>query len=245
MTFMTQRRAYPPGIATAAVLLYLPVSAHAQFDATIYSGMSSSQNSDIQLVQPANTDLTFHNVSWDDKSLENPVYWGVRLTYWFPQAERWGMAVDLTHAKIHADLGASVNVTGTRAGSTVNDQEVLGNSFSDLAMSHGFNLLTINALYRWQPQPRLQPFAGFGAGLAYPHVEVNTSSSYTDEFQLAGWVLNGMTGLNYDLGKSFALFAEYRLSYADMKADLSGGGTLKTQVWTNHFNLGVTCHFGQ
>ncbi|MEJ2362491.1 MAG: outer membrane beta-barrel protein [Gammaproteobacteria bacterium] len=245
MTFMAHRIANSPGIANAIVLLLMPLCAHAQLDVTIYSGVSDSRNSDVQLTQPVNTSLTFHNVSWDDQSLDNPVYWGARLTYWFPHARRWGMAVDFTHAKIHADLRATVNVTGTRAGSTVNDQEVLGNTFSVLAMSHGFNLLTINAMYRWMSQPRLQPFIGFGAGLAYPHVEVKINSSHTDEYQLAGWAINGMTGLNYDLGKGFALFAEYKISYADMKADLNGGGTLKTKVWTNHLNLGVTYHFGQ
>ena len=245
MTFMAHRREMALGMLTALILSLMPIEAYAEFEATFYSGMSSSRASDVTLSLPNDTHLTFQDVAWDDKSLENPIYWGLRLTYWLPRANNWGVALDFTHAKIHADLGATVSVTGTRAGSAVAALEPLRNTFDELAMSHGYNLLTLNALYRWQVKPRLQPFVGVGGGIAYPHVEVQTGGSYTDEYQMAGWVVNGMAGLNYGLGKDVAIFAEYKLSYADMQADLNGGGSLATTVWTNHFNLGVTYRFAQ
>lgn len=223
----------------------LTTVAQAEIDATLYSGASSSRASDVHLTQPGDTRLTFANVAWDDKSFENPIYWGLRLTYWLPRADRWGIALDFTHAKIQANLDATVGVSGTRLGTPVNAQEPLRNTFDQLAMSHGFNLLTLNAMYRWKSPPHLQPFVGLGGGIAYPHVEVHTSSSYTDEYQIAGWVANAMVGVHYNVKRNFAIFAEYKLSYADMHADLSGSGGLDTAVWTNHFNLGVTYHFTQ
>lgn len=232
-------------VITGLVLLCLPGVVCAQFDATIYSGISSSRTSDVHLTLPNNTNLNFANVKWDDRSLENPIYWGLRLTYWLPQADRWGIALDFTHAKIHADLNATVAVSGTRLGSAVNTQETLRNTFNELAMSHGYNLLTINLLHRWMPQPNLRPFAGFGGGIAYPHVEVQTGSTSIDEYQVAGWVANAMTGLYYDLDQHFSIFAEYKLSYADMRVDLTGGGSLQTSVWTNHFNIGVSYRFAR
>lgn len=234
------------GVMTGMVMACQPAVALAELDASVYSGFSRSQASDVTLSQPAdNTQLVFHEINWNDKSQEQPLYWGLRLTYWFPSSAHWGLALDFTHAKIHADLGQGVRVTGTRQGSAVNATESLATSFNELAMSHGFNYLTVNAVYRWQARPRLKPFVGFGGGLMYPHVEVETGSSYTDEYQLAGWTLAGMLGFNYDLNRAFALFAEYRLSYADIQADLSGGGELRTAVWTQHLNLGVTYHFDQ
>ena len=245
MTFMTHRREMALGMVTALILSLMPIEAYAEFDATFYSGMSSSRASEVTLSLPTDTHLTFQDVAWDDKSFENPIYWGVRLTYWLPRAERWGVALDFIHAKLHADLGATVNVTGTRAGSAIAAQEPLRNTFDELAMSHGYNLLTLNALYRWQVKTRLQSFVGVGGGIAYPHIEVQTGSSSTDEYQMAGLVVNGMAGLNYALGKDVAIFAEYKLSYADMRADLNGGGSLETAVWTHHVNVGVTYHFTQ
>jgi len=236
-----------PGLILGLLLVCLPHEAVAGLDVSVYLGKSSSQSSDVHLSQPNNTQLTFADVSWDDKSFENPLYWGLRLTYWLPQADDWGIALDFTHSKIHADLNATVRVSGVRAGVPVNAQEPIRNTFDDLAMSHGFNLLTLNAMHRWQGNAGwwrgMTPYVGLGAGVAYPHVEVKVGSSVTDEYQLAGWVVNGMAGVNYELGKGYALFGEFKLSYADIHADLQGGGGLDTRIWTNHIYLGVTHHF--
>lgn len=253
MLFTRHCRHYLAGLSFGLLLSCLSSVAKAGIDVGFYFGRSSSQASDVHLSLPGNTDLTFADVSWDDKSFENPLYWGLRLTYWLPRADNWGVALDFTHAKIHANLNATVHVSGIRAGSAVNAQEPLNNTFGDLAMSHGFNLLTLNAIHRWPKRLHtdsrwlsgLTPYVGVGAGIAYPHVEVTTGGSVTDEYQLAGWVLNGLAGINYALSKSLTLFSEYKLSYADMHADLNGGGGLDTKIWTNHFNLGMTYHFGQ
>ena len=41
------------------------------------------------------------------------------------------------------------------------------------------------------------------------------------------------------------LFGDYKLSYSSNSADLNGGGTLETDVWTNSFILGLAYRFGQ
>jgi len=226
-------------------MLWLSAIVHAEIDVSLYSGLSHTQASDVSLSQPDNTQLTFHAVNWDDKSLENPVYWGLRVVYWLPHEPAWGLALDFTHAKIHADLGQYVTVTGTRQASPVNAQEPLASNFDDLAMSHGLNFLTFNGMYRWQDWKRLRPLVGFGGGIVYPHVEVKIGNSHTDEYQVAGWTVNGMVGLNYALTQSVAIFAGYKLSYADVRAELSGGGQLQTAIWTHHLNLGMTYTFGR
>jgi lipid A oxidase len=232
-------------------LLLWPVCSYAEFSVAFYGGLSDSRDSEVQLTEPNDTALTFQEVSWDDRSFENPIYWGVRFNYWPQSSSHWGLALDFTHAKIHAELDKTTTVTGTRQGNPVNGSERLDITFSELAMSHGHNLLTINGLYRWFPGQqraaswlaRLHPYAGFGAGVAIPHVEVNTGDSVTNEYQIGGPVLNGMAGLEYKLGRGFSIFGEYKLSVADLDVDLTSGGTLKTQVWTNHLNLGLAYGF--
>lgn len=220
--------------------------AMAEFEASLYLGKSSSQDSDVSLSLPNNTHLTFHNVGWDDRSFENPVYYGARIVYWLPRARSWGLGVDFTHAKIYADLNASVRVSGVRTGTPVDTREPLRNSFSDLAMSHGLNQLTVNVLYRWRHRERggLAPYVGAGVGLAYPHVEVTTGGNTTDEYQLAGWVVGGLAGIKYEFGNDIAAFGEFKLSYTDVHANLMGGGDLDTSVWTQHFNMGISYRFG-
>lgn len=234
---------------TALFSLYAQ-SVNAEYSVALYGGLSLSMDSDVRLQQPDGTDLSFQDVSWDDRSFENPVYWGFRFNYWPKESSHWGLALDFTHAKIHAELDKTVSVTGNRGGNPVSGSERLGDSFDELAFSHGYNLLTLNGMYRWFLVDgksgwlsRMRPYAGFGAGVAIPHVEVHTGGSVTDEYQIAGPVINGMAGLNYSLGKGFSVFGEYKLSYADMKADLSNGGTLETAVWTNHLNLGFAYSF--
>ena len=40
------------------------------------------------------------------------------------------------------------------------------------------------------------------------------------------------------------MFGDYKLSFATNEADLVGGGSLETDVWTNHVTFGVAYHFG-
>jgi lipid A oxidase len=79
-----------------------------------------------------------------------------------------------------------------------------------------------------------------GLGIAIPHVEVTVDGDRTFEFQTTGLAGLAGAGLDVDITRWFSVFAEYRVSYAEIDANLVGGGTLKTEPWTHHFTLGVT-----
>ena len=106
-------------------------------------------------------------------------------------------------------------------------------------------------MYRWMqlgkaPDDylnRLQPYVMAGLGIAIPHVEVTVEGDKTFELQTTGLAAQAGAGLDVDITRWFSLYAEYRLSYAQIDADLVGGGTLKTEPWTHHFTLGVTSSF--
>ena len=235
--------------AAGLVVALLPAVAEAQFAFGAYFGQSSTLDSGVRLQQSGGTDITFHDVAWDDESWVTPRYYGFRLTYWKRSAPRWGFMLDFNHAKIYAELDATMRVAGTREGEPVDTRELLGDTFSELAMSHGHNILTINGLYRWTSDARsggarrLTPYVGFGVGIAVPHVEVQTGNSVTGEYQLAGPTIQGLGGLDFRLGWGFSVFGEYRLNYARLDTDLTGGGSLKTAPWTNHFAAGLTFTF--
>jgi len=223
-----------------------PVLADAEWMLSLYGGIAYTLDSDVKLKDSESTRLTFHDVSWEDRSFEEPQYFGLRLTYWLDRQSPWGLAVDFAHAKMIADLDDEVTVTGNRGADFVNDGEILGDSFLQLAFSHGHNVLTANVLYRWLSHNRLswsgrlQPYVGFGAGVAIPHVEVRIGAFESHGYQFTGPTVQGLAGLSISLMKHIAFFAETRLNYAHIDVDLQDGASLKTNPWTYHFNIGLS-----
>jgi len=231
--------------------LFFTVPVRAEFVVSVYGGMADTLDTDVKVSQPGGTNLTFNDVSWSDKSFEGPIYYGLRLNYWVKESNGWGVGVDFTHAKMYAELVDTVNVSGSRAGAPVAGAEPLGNTFQELSFSHGYNLLTLNGMYRWFPKGvrddtflgRLQPYAGLGMGVAVPHVEVEINGVRTEEYQYTGPTFQGLGGINFDMYKKFSLFMEYKLTYSNMDADLTGGGSVEVKPWTNHFIFGFSYSF--
>ncbi len=211
-------------------------------------GAALTPANDVTLAQGGGTRLTFRGVSWEDQSFKPPLYFGVRAGYWFPRASHWGVFADFTHAKMIARLDRAVAVRGTRAGVPVDDTESLGDTFDELTLSHGFNLVTLNAMHRWLPAGvdgrlaagRVRPYASLGAGVAVPHVQVQTAGATTTGYQVAGLALQAGVGAELAATRHLAFFAEYRLTHARVTADLSQGGTIAVRPWMHHFMLGMS-----
>lgn len=236
-------------LALLPLLLLTPVPAAAELSMSLYSGKVVTVNSDLDL-KTADADLTFKDVSWTDHSFEGPIYYGVRATYWPESLAGWGVALDFAHAKTYLQSG-TVTVTGTRDGLPVNGPEPITDTIEHFNMSHGLNMLTLNGLYRWfpaggrdlSPLGRSQIYAGLGGGITIPHVEAYIDGLRTFEFQYNGGpVVNAMGGVNYDLTDFLSCFLEYKLSYADVHADLNGGGRIDVQPWTHHFIVGLSAN---
>ena len=233
-------------LMASAALWLIPAVAEAQLAVGAYLGRSSTLDGTVELRQSGATDLTFHDVGWYDESWVNPKYYGFRLTYWMRSHPRWGVVLDFTHAKMYAELDATVRMSGTRDGDPVDRDELLGDTFDVLAFSHGHNTLTLNGFYRWVSpggDRRLTPYVGFGLCIAVPHVEVEIRQSVTEEYQVAGPTVEGRAGLDIRIWKGLSAFAEYRLNYANLSADLAGGGSIKVTPWTHHFTGGLAFTF--
>ena len=242
------RRALLGAIAAAGVLVLLagagPASAEGQIG--VYGGWNESFDSDITLKQPNGTNMTLSDVPWDGVSFEAPPYWGLRATWWFANNPNWGFMFDYSHAKVVADKGAVVQVSGTRDGLPVGPTDKVGNTFQVMEFTDGLNEFFFGAQYRWQHE-RWTPYVGFGVGPSVPHVEVRrpgVGQPQTFEYQLAGVDVEGLVGIEYRFGPHVAAFADYKLSFASNDTDLKGGGSLDTDIWTNHFIFGLSYRFG-
>jgi len=213
-----------------AVVLFASPAARAEFQISAYGGANTANNSDVTLNTPL-VNGTF-DVDWFGDSFEAPPYWGIRGAWWLDDFNlpRWGVAIDYTHAKVKADL----------------DDPDLHGRFSTLELTNGLNTATLNALYRAPLGHRFTLYGGAGAGVAFPHVEVETvpSQGKTFEYQVTGPTVQGLIGIDVDLAYGFSAFAEYKANFSWNDADLVGGGTLETNVLTHQFAVGLSYRFG-
>jgi lipid A oxidase len=120
---------------------------------------------------------------------------------------------------------------------------MLNTYFSEMQFTHGVNMFSLTAFYRW-PMGRFTPYAGFGLGPDVPFVIVSqVGFPQTYKYELAGFNSRLYGGVELAVWRGIALFAEYQLSYNWLNADLTGGGTIKTQVWDHHVHLGLSYKF--
>ena len=229
--------------ALAISLAGSPASAEVQV--SVYGGWNESFDSDVHVTQPGGTNLEFSDISWDGVSFESPPYYGIRGTYWFNSSPNWGLMLDYTHAKVKAEGSETVGVNGTLSGAPFNGSIKTSSFFSILEFTDGLNLLLLNGVYRW-PHEHWAPYVGLGAGISVPHVEYKRfdQSFRTFEYQLAGVAVQALVGAEYNFTERFSAFGEYKISFSQNDADLDGGGTLETDIWTNHFVLGLSYRFG-
>lgn len=210
----------------AALFITSIIGAYAgDLQISAYGGVNETHDSDVKIGP-----VTHADVPWDGLSFEAPVYWGVRGTYWTDATPDWGFAVDFTHAKVKA---ASLPPNVTR-----------------LEFTDGLNLLTFNAIRRWDNIGQgFDFYAGAGLGLSIPYVEVTTVNNHgsgageTLNYRFGGPAIQMLAGTHFELVDNVHLFGEYKLSHNWLDASIHGGQRVKTKLLTHHAVVGVSYTF--
>ncbi|KGB83270.1 lipid A oxidase [Rhodovulum sp. NI22] len=214
-----------PLILAILPVAFLATPAAAEMEISVYTGVQSAPHSTIEGNDPGGVGVFDYNAGWDGKSFDMPPYYGFRATWW--RTERVGFALEFNHAKVYAD-----------------DETLADTGFSRLEFTDGLNIVTLNAFYRWTSESRRwTPYVGAGAGVAIPHVDIQSAGGKTFEYQLTGPALQLVAGASYDLNDKWAVFGEYKGTYTQNEADLDSGGTLETDLITNALNIGLTFRF--
>jgi len=241
-----------PGAAYLALLSFPAVwrersggDASADLQLGAYLGPAYTGGSDLNLVQPGGTDMTFRDIAWEGRPFRRPPYYGYRAIYW--PSDRYGVMLDFTHIKAIAIKDRPVQQSGFKDGDHVPPQAPISATLKRLEFTHGYNLLTLNALRRGASRgPNLIPYFGLGLGVAIPHVEVERAdtpqSARTFEYQLTGPALQLLGGIEWRFGRRLSLFVEYKLSCAMIRGDLVGGGKVTTNLCTHQLPLGLAVH---
>lgn len=200
-------------------------TAYAEATFSVYGGHNSSPHSVVKYDLNLGAGPQRATVGWDGKSFEMPPYYGVRATWWLESKPEIGLAIDFSHSKVYASpLPAGLNI---------------------LEFTDGINILTANALYRYQTGSRFTPYGGLGIGASIPSVEVANvaGTSKTKNLQLGGVAVQGFVGVDVAINENWSVFGELKSAYTMIEGDLSGGGSVSTNLISNQIIFGVTYKF--
>jgi hypothetical protein len=182
-----------------------------------YLGPAYTARSSLNFVQPGGTDMTLGDIAWEGKPFRLPPYYGYRAIYW--PSDRYGVMLDFTHVKAVAIKDRPGQQSGFKDGDHVPAQAPVSATLKRLEFTHGYNLLTLNALRRASMRgPNLIPYVGVGLGVAILHVEVQRAdkpqSTRTYEYQITGPALQLLGGMEWRFGRRLSLFVQ-----ADLRHD--------------------------
>jgi len=238
------------GAIIGAVIVSFAGTARAELDLTAFTGIALTQDSELDLHQRGDTDLTFHDVSYEGRDFETPPYYGARLL-WFPaENSHWGFGAEFFHVKLYADTNEIVHVTGQRDGERVDANEPIDDTIESFSISHGLNFALADLVYRWLPGERgtdflgrLQPYVGVGGGAVIPHVESNVGGTFHEGYQFHGPGVQALAGVNFDLTRHWGVMFEYKFTYANLDSLDIPGGSIEIMPLTHHLVAGITFRF--
>lgn len=225
----------PMKIAAAAVLLSAaPVAAEVEL--SLYLGLQSVQDSTASGTLPGGAAFS-RNVAWEGNPLENPYYYGGRITWW--TQNNIGFGLEGTHAKAYAPAAARAAIGVSR-----------------LELSDGHNIITANVMKRWPEAfgaKRWTPYVGGGLGIALPHVDIQVigATGRTFDYEQTGLAIRGIAGMKYELNEKWSLFGEYQATWSDNDITIDPDpavpgqtpGQLRTELFTHAVNFGVSYSF--
>ncbi|MCH1412028.1 MAG: lipid A oxidase [Rhodobacteraceae bacterium] len=191
---------------------------------SIYGGLQSSPHSRITGKHSTSGAQYSELVGWEGKSLDAPIYYGVRTTFW--RSDKLSYGAEFTHTKAYAPNKALQSA-----------------GFDRLEFTDGHNIITLNINKRWE-LGEFNTYSLVGLGIAIPHVDALPSAGlHTFEYQYSGPAVRGAIGLSRKLNVKLSIFTEYQFTASDNKVSLRNGGSLNTKLLTNAFNVGVSYNF--
>ncbi len=238
------------GLPWSGVLLFLIIISHsavAQWSVTAYLGKASTLESDLEIIQPSvGTEMTFHGLSFNDESFKPPVYYGIRIGYFFEKPRFFGLEAEFIHLKASADPEALVRARGMWEGMSTNQTVRFGDFVESFSITHGLNLLTLNIAFRHgllvesRNSPKLYVTARIGAGPAIPHTESRINGILQEQYEFAGRVIQFGLSSELQVFSMLHLLLEYKYTVASFSRLHIVNGSARISPRTHHFIFGLS-----
>jgi lipid A oxidase len=248
---MSRRRLAVPALVFLGLVVAPAAPAGAEAFIDLYVGKSFTQPSDLKIRQPSRqSDFTFSGVSFDDRSFENPLYYGGRAGYFFEAVPWFGLAMEFFHFKMFAETSDSRRIDGVVGNVPVGGKVPVDTQVQRFDISHGVNYWTLDAIFRYKlvddpqqsPSGRVQLYAGVGLGPVLTHAK-NTVGTVKGNagYEIAGLGVQGFVGVRGLVWKYFGLFAEYKLTHANLNVGVASGRGRLDEL-SHHIVGGLTIH---
>ena len=185
-----------------------------------YGGAQYTYPSDVR-IERQGSDFSIHQLPWEGRPFEHPIYYGARVQHWLP-ASSLGAMVDFTHSKVYSPMEEKARYSGVKDGRALPAEATVEDVFHKLEFTHGHNMLTLNGLWRLPLSTAfLSPYVGAGFGVSLPHTEVqlNHESNRTYEYQYTGPAFQLLIGVEFRIPR-LSYFVEYKWTTASYRAPL-------------------------
>ncbi len=209
-----------------------------------FLGATSTRPNTLTLEQQeAGTHVSMDPVRYDSKSLQPPIYYGYRVT-WFMR-RHFGLEAEFMHPKVFARTREMVHATGTVAAESVNASVPMDSLVERFSISHGLNLLLVNAVFTHQldhgTRPRWLLTARGGAGLTIPHAESEIRGRTQEQYERGAPGVQVAFGGELRVAGHVYATAEYKLTTTAQSVSVVGG-TMEGRFTTHHLAVGVAWH---
>lgn len=252
MPFLTSRhRCQALLILILLVLLGLPRQATADWIIAGYFGQAATSRSYLTVTQPeTSTNVRFEGVDYQDRSFNLPPYYGYRGAYFFHSPGWFGIEGEVVHMKVYTQPAQVVAARGTIDGAGVPAPVPLGAVLQRFSISHGQNMLLVNAVARHAfgecgdyRTARVVAMARLGAGPTLPHVESTVGADREQRYERGAMAVQVAGGIELRLWKQLHALAEYKFTRCRQSVDAAAGAHVETLLSTHHFVFGASWHF--
>jgi hypothetical protein len=187
--------------------------------------------------------VSFSPVRYRSESLEAPVYYGYRLGF-FPRSGWIGVEGELIHLKVVADTRPDVRIDGVLRGEPVSGSVPLSSIVEDFSITHGVNLLLLNAVARRRAggdrasHARWTVAARLGAGASIPHAESTIGGAHREGYEWGALSVQGAAGVEMRVMRGLSIMSEYKLTHTVQDVRVAAG-TARTPLTTHHVVAGL------
>ena len=221
----------------------IPEPAHADWVVAAYLGAAHTATAPLTVTQPAvGTDITFISVPYAGQSLDSPLYYGYRLTF-FPRDDSWfGVEAEFIHLKAYAETTARTRGAGRHHGAAIDGEMRIDAVLDRFSISHGLNFLVFNAVARCRVGPRMFLAARAGAGPTVPHAESTIDGVDREGYEWGSLGIHAAGGIGIRAWRGLAVLAEYKFTRTRQTASVDRGEA-RGRFLSHHGVFGIAWHF--
>jgi hypothetical protein len=230
--------------ATGVVTFLTASPVCADWSIGVFAGAAHTAATSLTLIRPGeSTNVALAPVHYRSESFAPPIYYGYRIGF-FPRSSWIGIEGELIHLKVVADTSRTARMDGVMRGETVSGTVPISSLVEHFSITHGVNLLLVNAVMR-RPlgaesaeRARWTVSARLGAGGSIPHPESDIGGRSFEGYEWGALSLQAAAGAEMRVAARLSIVGEYKLTRTVQEVTISGG-TARTPLTTHHVAGGL------